>query len=314
MRYDTPLRDRAQGRWPGILSALGVPDQILNTRKHHPCPRCGGKDRFRFTDKDGSGLFFCNQCKSISAVDYLMQVKGWDFAQAAKEIEAVLGDVPAMQVRPKNDPTARGAMQKLWDSGSRIEAGDFVDRYMAGRGVQQAQYCRWLRKADRVMHETADGAKSWHPAMVAKIIDPDGKPVNLHRTYLTLDGHKAAVEPVRKTMWGTIPRGSAIRLFEAAPDLGIAEGIETAFSAAALFQMPVWAALNTTLLAGWEPPAETRSVVVFGDNDLKFGGLAAASALAHRLACKGLSVRIEIPPQRGADWNDVLLGRRVRAA
>lgn len=313
MRHDKPLRDRAHGRWPGILAALGVPDHMLNPRKHQPCPTCGGKDRFRFTNKDDAGLFYCNQCRSISPIDLLMRMKGWDFATAAKEIEAVLGEVPVTRSTSKNAPSARRSMQRLWDSGRPIEAGDFVDRYLASRGVRQDQYARWLRKSDSVIHRTDDGMESRHPAMLAKILDPSGQPANIHQTYLTFDGNKANVKPPRKIMWGSIPKGSAVRLFDAAEELGIAEGIETAFSAAALFQMPVWAALNATLLAGWEPPPDTQSVVIFGDNDPQFGGQAAATQLAHRLACRKLTVRVEIPPKIDTDWNDVLTEQR-RAA
>ena len=53
MRHE-PLKDRARGRWPGILTALGVPAKALRNR-HGPCPVCGGKDRFRFDDKGGAG-------------------------------------------------------------------------------------------------------------------------------------------------------------------------------------------------------------------------------------------------------------------
>ena len=44
----------ASGRWHGILTALGVPQEFL-TGKHGPCPICGGKDRFRFDNKNGRG-------------------------------------------------------------------------------------------------------------------------------------------------------------------------------------------------------------------------------------------------------------------
>ncbi|RWB26913.1 toprim domain-containing protein [Mesorhizobium sp.] len=197
------------------------------------------------------------------------------------------------------------------------EHGDFVDRYLASRGIQQEAYPRWLRKHESIEHKTEDGARNWHPAMVAKIVAPDGSPTNLHRTYLTLDGRKAGVTPVRKTMWGAIAPGSAIRLFEAGPVLGVAEGIETALSAAELFRIPVWATVNTTILAGWQPPEGTHQVIIFGDNDPKYGGQLAALTLAHRLACdtvRNLSVRIEMPPRVGEDWNDVLIQKRKIAA
>ncbi|MEY5100378.1 MAG: hypothetical protein RJA36_3097 [Pseudomonadota bacterium] len=54
-------RTAARGRWRAeILPSLGisVPD---TSRKHGPCPGCGGLDRFRFDDKDGEGSFICGQ-------------------------------------------------------------------------------------------------------------------------------------------------------------------------------------------------------------------------------------------------------------
>jgi putative DNA primase/helicase len=318
MQRNIPLLDRARGKWHGILPALGIPSHLLNTRKHQPCPFCGGSDRYRFTDKDGDGRYICNPngngCGAGSGIDLVMKFNGWDFARAAKEIEAVIGEVKFRPVRPKSDdPDARDAMQRLWDRCNLIAPGDFVDRYLASRGVGQTTYPRWLRKCESVKHETADGVKSWHPAMVAKILAPDGSPTNLHRTYLTLEGQKASVAPVRKTMWGTIAKGSAIRLFDPGPVLGIGEGIETSLAASELFRVPVWAAINSTLLAGWQPPEGTHQVIIFADNDPKFGGLAAAASLAHRLACQGLGVEIKMPPKVGWDWNDVLLDK-LRAA
>jgi len=44
-----------------------------------------------------------------------------------------------------------------------------------------------------------------------------------------------------------------VQLMPAGGVLGIAEGIETALSAAVLDGVPVWAALNTSLLARFEP-------------------------------------------------------------
>jgi putative DNA primase/helicase len=316
MQRNVPLRDRARGKWHGILLALGIPAHLLDTRKHQPCPFCGGKDRYRFTDKDGDGRYICNPngngCGAGDGIDFVMKFKGWDFGRAAKEIEVVMGEVQFKSAKAKGvDPKAGTAMQQqLWDRCELVVPGDFVDRHFASRGVGQSTYPRCLRKCESVRHETEEGVTSWHPAMVAKILAPDGAPTNLHRTYLTLDGEKAAVEPVRKVMPGTIVKGSAIRLFDPGPVLGVAEGIETALAASELFSVPVWAATNSTLLAGWIPPEETHQVIVFGDNDPKFGGLVAASTLAHRLACQGLTVTIKIPQRVGDDWNDVLLEKR----
>jgi putative DNA primase/helicase len=53
--------ERARGRWREILPIFGIETRYLHNR-HGPCPLCGGKDRFRFDDRDGSGSYYCNQC------------------------------------------------------------------------------------------------------------------------------------------------------------------------------------------------------------------------------------------------------------
>jgi hypothetical protein len=46
---------------------------------------------------------------------------------------------------------------------------------------------------------------SFHPAMLAKVTDPAGKPVMIHKTYLTMSGTKATVEQPRMFCPGNIP-------------------------------------------------------------------------------------------------------------
>lgn len=55
------LKQAANGRWREILVAAGAPLELLDGQ-HHPCPKCGGSDRFRFTDQAGDGSVLCNQC------------------------------------------------------------------------------------------------------------------------------------------------------------------------------------------------------------------------------------------------------------
>jgi putative DNA primase/helicase len=105
-------------------------------------------------------------------------------------------------------------------------------------------------------------------------------------------------------MAGAIAKGSAVRLAEHDDVLGIAEGIETALSASALFRVPCWAALNAEMLRAWSVPSGVKSVVIFGDNDENFTGQAAAYALARKLTTDGVKAEIKIPDRVGADWND----------
>ncbi len=66
-------KERARGKWQSILPALGVSVRVIDG-KHHPCPHCGGKDRFRFTDYGGTGGYICSQCGPGSGFDLLMKV------------------------------------------------------------------------------------------------------------------------------------------------------------------------------------------------------------------------------------------------
>lgn len=108
----------------------------------------------------------------------------------------------------------------------------------------------------------------------------------------------------RAVMPGPIPDGAAIRLASHDDVLGIGEGIETSLKAGQRFGVPTWAAINATMLAKWIPPEGVKRVLIFGDNDAKFGGQMAAYTLAHRLAIRGIEVQPEIPPQTNTDWAD----------
>jgi putative DNA primase/helicase len=57
------INTATNGHWLNVLNGLGI---SMNSNKHQACPVCGGKDRFRFDDKDGRGTWFCNQCEPNS--------------------------------------------------------------------------------------------------------------------------------------------------------------------------------------------------------------------------------------------------------
>lgn len=266
---------------------------------------CGGKTRFRFDDREGRGTWICNGCGAGDGADLAMKATGCEFRDLAQRIDGLLGSVPEQTSRRRASPDAsRASLRRLWRESKVVVSGDPVALYLRSRvGLDVAPRC--LRTVERLRYQ--DDQPSWHPAMVAMVSGPDGKPATLHRTYLTQDGRKAQVEVPRRLMPGAIPEGAAIRLFDAGAVLGIAEGIETALAAASLFGVPTWAAVSSSMMAKWMPPDPAREILVFGDRDPKFGGQAAAYALAHRLALRGLKVRVEIPTRLGADWNDVLL-------
>ncbi len=293
--------ERARGKWRGILLALGVDSKFLGG-KHGPCPFCEGRDRFRWDNKDGTGSFFCSQCGAGDGIEFLKRLKGWDFKTAAKEVDEIVGGVRTEAPKPKVDQKQRVDMlNRLWASGKPLSKGDPVCLYLLGRNVLPESSPACLRYVERCPIPFDGG---FAPAMIALVHGLDGVPVNIHRTFLgdPVEGEKRK----RALMPGDHPDGSAVRLSPVhGSRIGIAEGIETALAATIRFGIPTWAALNSTMLGKWQPPAGVDEVVVFGDCDPAYGGQAAAFALAHRLATRGkIKVEVRIPQVVGLDWAD----------
>jgi putative DNA primase/helicase len=304
LRDRTPLRDRARGRWSGILGSLGISSACLRD-KHGPCPICGeGRDRFRFDDKDGTGTWICSKCGAGDGVDLLMLLRGWDFKTAAREVEAVIGTAEYTPPKPRqSQEEQRLRMREAWIAAHPITPGDPAGQYLAAR-TGLTVFPSALKLAPQLSYWDDDGAASYHPAMLAAVTGVDGKGVNIHRTYLSADGTKAAVADPRRMMAGTVPPGAAVRLAPHDGVLGVAEGIETALSASALFRVPCWALISTAIMGKWIAPPDVRELMVFADHDANFAGHAAAYQLAHRVRSSTLTVRVEMP-ERPGDWNDV---------
>jgi putative DNA primase/helicase len=312
MRYERDnVLEQAKGRWPGILGHLDLPERFLRPT-HGPCPLCGGTNRFRFDNKEGRGTYFCSGCGPGDGIGLVMKSLNLEFRPALDRVREVLGMARPEPIKAEmREDERRDLLRKLWRSSHPVTPGDDVDRYLTARGVGRVAYPKQLRTCQSCWFS----GREYHPAMVAVVSDPDGKRVTLHRTYLA-EGRKLDVPEPRRLMPGKIPQGSAIRLAEPGPRLGIAEGIETALAASDRFGLPVWAALNTTMLSQWEPPPGVEEVVVFGDFDGNFAGQKAAYTLAHRLAVRkdGPTVSVQLPGhdisvQPDTDWADLVRRR-----
>lgn len=315
MTFHDKTANAAKGKWRGILLTLGLPESCLKDR-HGPCPLCGGSDRFRWDNQDGRGSYICGQCGAGDGMKLAIEYTGKPFPEVARMIDEMVGNVKPDSTPPKpalTDDQRRNILRDTYKATLPVEPGDLVHRYLEGRGVDELIYPEALRFAPKLR----DGEGGIRPAMIAMVAGPDGKPITMHRTFLSSDGSgKAEMAASRKLMPGDLPEGACVRLCEyvAGGPLGVAEGIETAMSASALYEIPVWAAINSALLKKWMPPEGCTEVAVFGDNDPKFGGQAAAWALAHRLAVKGVTVTVHVPEKPGTDFNDVWMERRSEGA
>ncbi|MCP5365865.1 MAG: toprim domain-containing protein [Hyphomicrobiales bacterium] len=304
------VRQVAQGRWPSILVALGMDERSLSGR-HCPCPLCGGKDRFRFDDKEGRGTYFCSGCGAGDGMKLAMGITGLGFHGAACEIERIAGATLPARFKPeRSDADKLAALRLVCRDAKAIEQGDQACRYLAGRGLRLHDLPESIRLHPGLSYRDGDEIGTY-PAMLAIVTGADGTGRSVHRTYLQ-DGRKAPVRVPRKLMQGLPIAGAAIRLTPVSECLGIAEGIETALAAAELFEVPVWSCISTSGIDSFEPPEGVRELIIFADHDANFAGQSAAYGAAKRLSLKGYEVEVVVPPTQG-DWLDELVRKTVEA-
>jgi putative DNA primase/helicase len=312
------VRQDAIGKWPSILAACGV-DKAYLGRKNGPCPLCqDGRDRFKFDDKEGRGTWLCSHCGAGDGFALLQKLKGWNFGEALREVAALTGTARPVKIRQgRPEAAVREEMNAIWRRArpiAEVEAAVLWWLHRLGE-IPASPNLRALPQLPCFGHGD-------HPAMVAMIHGPDGKPVSLHRTYLTPDGRKADIPEPRRVMDIELPKGSAIRLAPATDVLGVAEGIETAESCRLLFGVPTWATISAGNMKGFVPPPEIRRLVIFGELDGSFTGQAAAFELARACWAKRkqwdpeLVVEVRIhgvtfdPNAWDRDWNDVWQSNR----
>lgn len=151
-----------------------------------------------------------------------------------------------------------------------------------------------------------------HPCILKRIRNPSGTPINLHQTFITLDGKKADVPTVKKMRpaISSLPiLGGALQLCPPVPVMGVAEGLETSLSVDAARGMPMWPLLNATLMANWIPPKGVKRVYIWEDPDP--AGEGNAQKLADRLQLMNIEpIRVStkaVRPEGDWDWNDVLI-------
>ena len=299
MDFDTVIAE-SNGKWVGIFSKMGIE---VGTGKHCPCPACGGKDRFRFIDKDGRGEYICNACGAGTGFQLIQRVLGISFKEACETVNDIMGTVEPMKYQ-KETTTTPEALRKIFKSSRKITKGDIVYTYLRSRGLSL------------IPNNIRTTLKCWEPetktevpAMLAIFQLPDGTAVTMHRTYLTKDGQKMKLDSPKKILPALKPMvGGAVRLFNGENTvLGVAEGIETAIAVTELTKIPCWATLSTALMMGWEPPPDVNQVIVYGDSDKNYAGAKAAYTLANRLVIKNkLTVDVEIPAKPGTDFLDEL--------
>ncbi len=327
------IKKLARQRWREILSQT-CPELHTALEKpgvHVDCPIHGGKRDFRlFRDYETNGDAICT-CGHYDGFDLIMAINHCTLNDAIQMVADVIGagsETAAPAPRERRDPPKKydaqadirkkQALQIVQRHTKVCKPGDTnpVIRYLRRRGLNTAYVPKAVgyNQAVRYYDTEKERYTGRFPCMVAVFHDITGKPVTLHNTYLTQHGEKAPVNDVKKMM--AFPstdsvRGGAVRLFEPAGVLGIAEGIETALAVHQATKMPVWACLTAGLLQQVVIPDSVSFVVIWADKDRGGAGQEAAGKLAAKLRERGIQTQVMLPPgeygdQKGIDWLDVL--------
>jgi putative DNA primase/helicase len=288
-----------------ISAALGgslVSDAKGNFFAHCPA-HADQRPSLAICDRDGKVLAHCFAgCRQI------------DVRAALQRLVLLSGSAEpgAQSSTPGRPPRLPYDPFKMWREASPLVVGSLVEAYLRNRGLAIPNDAP-LRYAPALWHWPT---KSRHPAMVALVTRHDGAPVTSHVTFLSGDGRKAAIEPVRLFSSGTSPAGAGVGFTGLGrnPELIVAEGIESALSAALLYDAEACVAtLSTNGMRKLVLPRVMRlSVRIFADHDRAGHGLAAARDLYRRLRSEGHEVVLSMPDNVGEDANDIWL-RRVRA-
>lgn len=236
--------------------------------------------------------------------------------------------------------------EALWREALPIRSQSGIEAYLQSRGIRLS-HRRWtaLVEADALRFHPGCPYRDDEigqvvgklPAILAAVRNEHGQLVTVHRLYLNASMKKAKrikyqgkflAVTAKKMMstasvWDITGRsiaGSAIKLTEPRKGiLSLAEGVETALSAFRVTGIPVWAAVNASMLEKVQIPDDVKLLIIWADRDRSGTGEKSALKLKSRLQTQrpDVAVHILLPPlgipkgAKGVDWNDVLVTQGV---
>ena len=342
--YWSEARKYAAGNWDSVLRALAPqvsPALDALGKRHVACPVHGGKhgDGFRmFKDFHDTGGGVCNTCGRFhDGFEILKWANGWSAREAVEEVTSHFrgGDgklrpkvrpVPPTPTgnSPEENEKLRISLNRAWLDSLPVTAREAepMRRYMRNRGITiDLPESLRFHPAMAYFDPETQAIVGRYPAMIAMVSGTDGRPVTVHRTYLTPDGRKANVASPKKLMAYPDDRtvtGGAIQLCNHGRVLAVAEGIETAMAVMEATGIPTWPTVNAVMLELFVPPPSVEQLIVFADKDRptphkpKGTGQEAAFKLVQRawkLSVKATAITPSgsIPDgEKSLDWLDIL--------
>lgn len=192
--------------------------------------------------------------------------------------------------------------RRLWEAARPLPSTP-ASAYLAARGIDlHPSQLRFLARTPL----GPKGAVQFLPAMLAAVCTDAGI-VAVHRTFLDRMLPKLARFERPRRALGSLGTG-AVRLASPVDGrLGLAEGVETALSATALFGVPSWATLGNERFGLVSIPDSVHELHLFVDHDA--GGALAEKRARKAYARSDRRIVIHKPDTPGFDWNDALMAR-----
>jgi hypothetical protein len=255
-----------------VAEAAGVKLWRAGRRMRGECPLChaskGKRADGAFSADPQAGMWKCWACGlggDVVRLEHELHGRpGEGLADAARRLAGVApgrwapaAPRSANPVRKAAPPGRPSPGERMWRE-ARPAAGSLARTYLAARGIGGPVLEAALRRLR--FHPAAlwdwdaeRGQAVRAPAMLAQVTTPAGPTGGIHCTYLRADGGgKAALSPAKK-MWGPQadadgrPGGAWLIGPGGSDPLVVAEGIETALSAAMLWDGPCRAAAALAL-------------------------------------------------------------------
>lgn len=299
----------AAGNWPYVLAGLSI-DVPDSSRRHAPCPACGGTDRFRFDD-NGRGSFICNQCGAGDGLDLIKRVNNCDTTEAAHLAADVLGiDYRAAQT----DQTAASQRREQLEADRQQREQERQQQAAEDAEQRRATFTRlYAGMRQNVTQGESDYLQSKGLTGFNYPLMPDG---SLLLELVDESGAVTAAQTItpqgeKRLLTGSAKRGAyhAVNAPEAPQTVLIAEGLATALS---VHLMRPEALTVAAIDAGnLLPVAEVMrrkypeaKITIAADNDYHDDQPNTGKEAAEKAA---LSVAgwVSLPPTGyKADWND----------
>lgn len=284
--------EAASGQWPLVLQRLGI-KVPGSPSKHSACPVCGGKDRFRFDDKD-RGAHICNQCGAGDGLDLVQKAHQVSAAEAANQVASVLNHVNSSRSDKMAHSRQKGRQE------TEIRRQRFTSKYlaMAAKSLPgQSQYLAAKGLNDERFLLLPDGT------LLLPLVD---------ETECVVAAQSITIGGEKKLLPGSAKRGAWYALSTAgvASDIVVCEGLATGLSVQlmqpdSMVVVGLDAGNLTPVAQAMRRKYPNSRIIIAADNDWQGEEQPNVGLAAAEKAAAVVEGWIALPPvDYKADWND----------